>query len=466
MSKARKRTSIKAHKRLQKVAALAQRPGTTGEQKAAEAALKRMGGTPAKLPVERQHLTDAIIKGLPTPEKGNKVHYDASLAGFGIRVTAAGAKAFILNYRTRAGRERRITIGGFSNWSTVAARQEARRLKQEIDRGSDPLADIADERAAPTMAELADRFMVEHVNRKRATTARDYGTMLTKYIRPHFGAHTKVADVQFEDIDALHRKITNFGFAYQANRCIAVLSKMFSLAVKWRMRPDNPAKGVERNTESKRARYLGGDELERLTKALAKHSDKQSANAIWLLLLTGARKGEVLGARWADLDLTAGTWSKPASSTKQKEAHHAPLSAPARLLLSTIQDAQAAKHRRGLGEFVFPGIGDTGHVIDIKDSWRSICKAAEIKGLRVHDLRHSFASQLASGGASLPLIGALLGHSNPTTTHRYAHLFDDPQRAAVERVGAVITAAGKAKPPPEPVQLKPSYVASHTKRGL
>jgi integrase len=500
---ARKRTRVKAHtQRLEKaakLATLAERPGTTGEQKAAEVALQRMGATPddvkwgklailarerkaalkgrhkpegrarkrdlapePKKPTTREHLTDAAVKKLPAPQRGNRVTYD-EVAGFGIRVTAAGARAFILNYRTKAGRERRITIGGFPNWSTVAARVEARRLKQEIDRGSDPLADIADERAAPTMAELADRFIAEHVNRKRATTARDYGTMLTKYIRPHFGAHTKVADVQFENIDALHRKITNLGFAYQANRCMAVLSKMFSLAVKWRMRPDNPAKGVERNTESKRARYLSGDELGRLTKALAKHLDQQSANVIRLLLLTGARKGEVLGARWGDLDLTAGTWSKPASSVKQNEAHHVPLSAPARQLLSEIADAQAGKHRRGLGEFVFPGPGGSGHQVDIKDSWRSLCKAAGISGLRVHDLRHSFAPQLASGGASLPLIGALLGHSNPTTTHRYAHLFDDPQRAAVERVGAVITAAGKdAK---QPAQFKSSYVASPTKRG-
>ena len=265
--------------------------------------------------------------------------------------------------------------------------------------------------------------------------------------------HLKVSDINFSDIDALHSKITKAGHPYRANRVIAVASKMFSLAQRWNMRTDNPCKGIERNDEYKRKRYLSADELTQLTKALASHPNKQTADIIRLLLLTGARRGEVLSMRWADLDLTTGTWSKPASSTKQREAHEVPLSAPARQLLSEIRDEQARAHpRRPLSEYVFPGGGNAGHVVEVKRAWRQLCKAAGITGLRIHDLRHSFASQLASGGASLPLIGALLGHSNPATTHRYSHLFDDPQRAAVERVGAIIETAGKSAPP-EPVSL-------------
>jgi integrase len=146
-----------------------------------------------------------------------------------------------------------------------------------------------------------------------------------------------------------------------------------------------------------------------------------------------------MSARWADLDLTAGIWSKPGDTTKQKSDHIAPLSAPARQLLAEIRAEQTAG-RRQLGPWVFPSSqSGTGHVIDVGKGWAAICAAANIEGMRVHDLRHSFASQLASGGASLPLIGALLGHSSPATTSRYAHLLDDPLRAAVERVGAVIT---------------------------
>ena len=395
-------------------------------------------------------LKNSMIKHLPTPAKSNKVHYDDEVKGFGARVTAAGARSFVLNYVTRSGRERRYTIGSCQDWSTTAARAEARRLRQLIDQGGDPLADIEAEREAPTVGDLIARFEAEHLPRLRESSAADYKLMLDKHVRPHFGKHTKVADVCFADIDALHRKITKVGNPYRANRTIAVVSRMFSLAVRWAMRSDNPCRGVEKNKEYGRRRYLSADELARLTEALTACPNRQTANIIRLLLLTGARRGEVLGMRWADVDLATGTWSKPPSSTKQKEAHEVPLSAPARLLLSEVRDEQA-RSRRPLGEFVFTGGGSKGHVVEIKRGWRTLCKSAKIDGLRINDLRHSFASQLASGGASLPLIGALLGHSNPSTTHRYSHLFDDPQRQAVERVGAVIAASVK----PEPVVVTP-----------
>ena len=143
-----------------------------------------------------------------------------------------------------------------------------------------------------------------------------------------------------------------------------------------------------------------------------------------------------MAARWADLDLTAGIWTKPGSTTKQKTDHVVPLSAPAKQLLTELR-------RRTNGPWVFPADSKPGHRVTVQKSWLALCAAAGIKGLRIHDLRHGFASQLVSSGASLPLIGSLLGHSNPQTTARYAHLFDDPQRAAVERVGAVISNAGK-----------------------
>ena len=386
-------------------------------------------------------LSDASVKRLPTPAQGSKVHYDGDVPGFGCRVTAAGARSYILNYVVRGtGRERRYTIGQFPDWSTTAARTRARELRREISDGGDPLGALQDERAAPTMAELCDRFEAEHVVRKRPSTESEYRTALRLHIRPHFGPHTKVADIRFEDIDRLHRKVTKGAGPYSANRVVSVLSKMFTLAIRWDMRGDNPAKGIERNAEYSRRRYLSSDELARLVKALAEYEDRQAANIIRLLLLTGCRRGEALAARWADIDLTAGTWSKPPSSTKQKEHHQAPLSAPARQLLAEIRGEQIGK-RHVLPEYVFPS--GNGHRMKVSHDWDRLCKAAGITGLRVHDLRHSFASQLASGGASLPLIGALLGHAQPSTTARYSHLFDDPQRAAVEKLGVVIVNAGK-----------------------
>jgi integrase len=401
----------------------------------------------------KQHLTDAIVKRLPAPTKGKLITIDDEVPGFGIRITANGARSYVLRYVVRgSGRERIFTIGDATMWRTPAARAEAKRLRQDIDRGGDPLADIEAEREAPTVWELCDRFEAEHLPRKRERTADDYRRMLRLHVRPHFGPHAKAADVTFADIDALHRKITKTGATYAANRCVAIVSKMFSLAVRWGMRETNPAKGIERNTEYGRRRYLSPDELVRLTAALAKHPDKQAADIVRLLLLTGARRGEVLGMRWADVDLGEGVWSKPPSSTKQKEHHQVPLSAPARQLLSEIREQQAGK-RHVLPTFVFPGTGATGHRVELKKDWAQLCKAAGISGLRIHDLRHSYASQLVSGGASLPLIGALLGHANPSTTARYAHLAHDPLREATERVGSVIVAAGK-RPPAEPVALK------------
>jgi integrase len=398
------------------------------------------------------HLTDYLVRNhLTPPERGNRIVYDdnAKASGFGIRVTAAGAKAFIIRYRVKdTGQQRTYTIGGYPSWQVKAARERAQELRRDIDAGGDPLGAKEQARAKPTMADLIARFEEEHLPRLRPGTAAAYRFILHNHIEPHFSAHTKVADVQFADLDALHRKVTKGNGSYAANRTLATASKMFSLACRWQMRTDNPAKNIERNPEQKRKRYLSGDELTRLTKALAEYPNQQIANIIRLLLLTGARHGEVRAMQWSSLDLEKGIWTKLASSTKQKSDHVVPLSAPARQLLAEIYETQ----RNAPSEWVFPSSrGKVGYITELKDPWAKVTKEAKITGLRVHDLRHSFASQLASSGASLPLIGALLGHTNAATTQRYAHLFIDPQRAAAEKVAAIITGA----PVAETVPLRP-----------
>jgi integrase len=407
----------------------------------------------AKQRREQLHLTDSLVRKLPVPAKGAVLYRDDGARGLGCRVTANGIRSFVLRYVTRNGRERLHTIGQFGagGWTVQAARQEARRLRALIDQGIDPAQEIADERAAPTMRDLVERFEAEHLPRRRPGTAYAYTRTLRLHVEPHFGKHRKVAEVSFEDVDALHRSVTSKAGPYAGNRTLAVLSKMFSLAVRWRMRSDNPVKGVERNTEAKRKRYLSGDELVRLTEALRQHHDQQVANIFRLLLLTGARKGEVLGMQWADVDLEKGVWSKPGSTTKQKTEHVVPLSAPARQLLAEMQTL--ANPKKPLGKYVFSETrSGTGHIVELKNGWRHITKSANITALRIHDLRHTFASQLVSSGASLPLIGALLGHSNPTTTARYAHLFDDPQRQAVERIGEMLDNVGKPAAPVVPLR--------------
>jgi integrase len=389
-----------------------------------------------------QQLTDAIVKGLPKPAKGNRITYDEKVKGFGVRVTAAGSKAFVLNYRTRSGVQGRYTIGALPDWKVAAARTEAANLKTRIDRGEDPLKQVRDGRDAKTVADLAKRFEEQHLPKTRASTQRTYRAILVNDVLPAM-KHLKVADVTFSDIDGLHRKITKRGAKYQANRTVALVSKMFALAVRWQWRADNPAKGIERNQEIKRHHFLSADELGRLTVALAAHEDQQAANILRLLLLTGARRGEVQAARWADLDLTAGVWTKPGATTKQKTEHRIPLSEAARLSLAGLRPDDDA-------EYVFPGRRGEGHRVEIKGDWAAICKAANIKGARIHDLRHTYASVLASAGLSLPVIGALLGHTQPATTARYSHLFDDPLRAATERAAAIIT----SKPSAEIVSIR------------
>jgi integrase len=395
-------------------------------------------------PTDRKLLTDAFVRHeLDTPSSGNKIVYDGgdpkkAVTGFGVRITKSGARSFILNYRCH-GIERRYTIGSFPDWKVSVAREEAKRLKRLVDQGRDPMGERDEARAAPTVNDLITRYLSEYATRKRERGQSEDKSLIEQWIRRELG-NKKVTDIRHIDIERLHRKITDHGTPVRANRMATLLSKMFSLAVRWEMRPDNPVRGLDRNPEERRARYLSGDELRRLTIALVEHPHQQAANAIRLLLLTGARRGEVLGARWDQFDLDAGVWTKPSAHTKQKKEHRVPLSAAARQLLVEM---------RSESQWVFPGRNGNGPLTDIKKSWHSICAAAEISGVRLHDLRHTYASVLASAGLSLPVIGALLGHTQAATTNRYAHLLDDPLRAATERAAAIVT----GKPAAEIIEI-------------
>ena len=377
---------------------------------------------------------------LEAPGKGNRVYYDDDVKGFGLRVTAAGRRDFVLNYRIN-GHERRYTIGAYPDYSVIAAREVAKQLKQKIrEEGHDPLAKKQADRGAPTVADLCERYKEKWLPKKRPRSQKDDLSMIERDILPRLGTE-KVSEITYDHIDALHRRITKHGAPYRANRVVALLSKMFSLAIKkWNMRDrvaGNPCEGIERNQEVKRKRYLKPDELARLMIALDETADVQAANIVRLLLLTGARSGEVLAMRWDQLDLDAGKWVKPGATTKQKTEHEVPLSAEAVELLRGLQEDDGA-------EYVFPGQRHgVGHRVDLKKPWAALMEAAGITGLRVHDLRHSYASFLVSAGQSLPVIGALLGHSQASTTQRYAHLHDDPLRKATGQVGALVNGAGK-----------------------
>jgi integrase len=398
-------------------------------------------------------LTQKDVKTLEAPETGNRICYDSEISGFGVRVTAAGKRAFVLNYRNHFGRERRITIGQHPAWNLAGARTEAKTLLQGIDRGHDPLDRRTENRTALTVAELCDRYKVEHLPKKHASSQKEDLSMIEKVIVPALGT-LKAKDVDFADVHALHRKITT-GIngrrrtPYRANRVLALLSKMFNLAILWKIRDDNPCKGVEKNDEPPRERFLTKAELTSIVKALTEFEDRESANAMMLALLTGARRGELLKATWGQFDLVSlaeGVWTKPSAHTKQSKLHRVPLSADAIELLTAMRaDAEPdATH-------LFPSRINARGGVDIRRPWERLCLAAGLAEkakdgrikttIRFHDLRHSFASLLASSGRSLPIIGQLLGHTQAQTTMRYAHLADEPLREATNRVGKRIREA-------------------------
>lgn len=379
-----------------------------------------------------EHITDRLVRELVPPPSGNRKVYDDEIKGFGVRITANGARAFILNYRIH-GRERRYTIGGYPAWSVAAARKEAAELVKQIDRGHDPLEARQEDRAAPTMPELFRRYAAEHLPRKAPRAAADDRSMWEKIILPFFGQR-KVAAVTPADCDELHRLVGR-DRPVRANRVIEVLRKAMNLAMRWGWRDDNPASGIHRNHEERRDRYLTGAELARLSLALIEHRRKASVNAIRLMLLTGCRRNEALSATWEQFDLDAGVWTKPSAHTKQRKAHRVPLSSAAVELLRALQPAANSA-------WVFPG-RDGKPLTDVKRTWEAVRDAAGLDGVRLHDLRHTYASILASEGLSLPVIGALLGHTQPQTTARYAHLFDDPLRLATEKVAAVVGGNGQ-----------------------
>lgn len=376
-----------------------------------------------------ERLTEQLIRSAQPAPGRQTFLWDAQIAGFGLRITPAGAKSFITQHRVN-GQTRRVTIGSHPDWTVQAAREAARELKREMDQGRDPNADRDMARTAPSMTELWRRYEAEALCRKAPRSQVDELIMWNKIIEPRLGRR-KVQDVRREDVDDLHRWVTaERRTPVRANRTVEVLRRMFNLAIRWSWRPDNPAIGIQRNPEEKRHRYLTPDEIGRLMAALDGHPEQASANALRLLLLTGARRGEVLAATWAMFDLDAGVWTKPAAFTKQRRLHRVPLSSPALSVLRTLR-AQAD------GDYVFPGAAG-GPLLDVKRTWAAVCKSAGITDCRIHDLRHAFASILASSGASLPVIGRMLGHTQASTTSRYAHLFDEPLRAAAEQVGRVV----------------------------
>lgn len=380
-------------------------------------------------------LTNKIIKTLVADPERNTLHRDTEVKGLALRVTKAGAKSFVLSYSVNR-RERRMTIGTFPAWTVENAREKARELRRQIEAGEDPLEIRQQKAAAPDVQALWEDYRKHHLPNLSARNIADQERMWRTHILPRLG-RKKLSDLSSRDIDDLHRSVSKAA-PVVANRMVASVRKALNFAKRHRWVERNVAEGVRKNPEQPRERYLSAEEKDRLVTALARMPNQRAANAIRLLLLTGARRSEVLGAQWEEFDLDRGVWKKPAGRVKTRRNTSVPLSKSAVELL-------AAMRKTSQGPYLFPA--RTGKPIsDIKAPWNWLLKEADLKDFRIHDLRHSFASFLVSDGHGLEIIGQLLGHTQTQTTKRYAHLMDHPLRAAVENVGnQVMSAESPAK---------------------
>jgi len=386
--------------------------------------------------------------------------WDADVAGFGVRVRPTGAMSYVVIYRAGAGRGapvRRYTIAAVGKITPEDARTRAKVILGSVAHGQDPAGQKTSERGAPTVAELANRFMAEHIVPKRKDqTAKFYRDILERIVKPNLGT-TKIDKLTRQQVGKLHSSLADTPF--QANRVLAAVGSMYSFAGRDGVIAEgtNPARGIERFKEDRRERFLTSEELERLGRAIreaetvgvpwainesglnAKHlarSDKRftkinpfAAAALRLLLFTGCRLREILNLRWEHVDLERGLLFLPDSKTGRKTVI---LNAPALAVLDGLEE---------VGPYVVPGDDPQSPRPDLKRPWRVITRRAGLEAVRLHDLRHTYASFGAGGGLGLPIIGRLLGHTQASTTARYAHLDNDPLRRASEAIAGQIAAA-------------------------
>ena len=291
------------------------------------------------------------------------------------------------------------------------------------------------------MKELGKRFLKEHVAvRCKSSTESEYKRSIERFINPKLGTR-KATDIERRDITELHHSLSHI--PYQANRTLGVLSKMFNLAEAWGVRPDgsNPCLHVKKYPEEKRERFLSPEEYAALGKALREieeeGSETQSAiNAVRLLMLTGCRLGEIMTLKWDHVDLKARELRLPDSKTGAKIVHFG----------EAVAEVLKKIERLDNNPWVITGRKEGARLTDLQHPWRRIRTRAGLPDVRIHDLRHSYASGALALGEGLPMIGKLLGHTQVQTTARYAHLANDPVKTAAGRVSDTIGAAMLGKP--------------------
>lgn len=379
-------------------------------------------------------LTKPLINALSAQDR-DVVVWDSSMPGFGMRIKSSGVKSFIVQYRNKSGRSRRVSIGRLGVLTLDQARKEAIRLLGDVAKGKDPAEERRVLLHGETVAQLAAFYMKEHCEgRCKPRTIAAHNWLLEKFVLPRLGSR-KLLDLRPADISKLHADLK--ATPYNANRALGLLRAMLNHAERREMIPrgSNPAALITPYPEKKRERYLSPAELQRLLETLETMVKKGTVDiyedaAIRLLLYTGCRLSEITTLEWASIDFDKARLVLKQHKTDRNGAKIIPLNAPALQLLRSIPKV---KHN----PYVIVGRVPGGHLINLQKPWRRIRKQARLDDVRLHDLRHSFASFAIGAGIPLAIIGGLLGHRSVQTTARYAHLADDPLQQASAHIGTL-----------------------------
>ena len=378
------------------------------------------------------NFTKAAIDGLLIPSNGWAYHYDLKVQGFGIGIGSTGKKTFVL-YRKINGRPERLTLGRYPDLTIEQARGKASDINSAIANGANPADARRGRTAELTFGELFSQYLERHAKQHKRTWSEDQQRYI-QYLQSPVGKK-KLGQVNRQVVASIHSGITMDGHPVVANRVLALVSSIYGWGVSAGLLEVNPIKGIKRNREKSRDRFIQGDELPRFFQALAEEANETMRDFFLLSLLTGARRANVLAMQWADVNLERAEWR--IEETKNHTSQTVTLSPEAMEVLQSRLPSQATK-------FVFPGVGKTRHLVEPKKGWQRVLARAGLANLRIHDLRRTLGSWQAKQGASMAIIGKSLNHKNQNTTAIYARLDLDPIRNSVNGATSAIMAAGRA----------------------